>query len=506
METQGISMLMGTDVTFSQSGTARKAAGSSLKDTSFSSYFSGNTAKPGNDQMAAVPAASDNRISVSADRVKLTVKDNAKTGSQTGKNVHGAGKMASAQSPADDLEVDIGAAEKQIAALLAQIFGMTEDEVKGVLAQDGNSISDMIFQIDPENSTVSLVNTDVLRQLVMGVHGIDDPSAFLMNDTLTTELTQVTDAVTGVVADMFGVAPDELDTVEEMLALSFAEQLMNQTQLTPDQSALQTEGQTGAASEEIATQDAADSEWMVTVEDYTQTAGDTVDTASGVQKNETAGNDSGQSSDGGENGQENGNEGTASFGRMTEQTGEKKSILPESATPETMRQTFTEQLAQAFGETAEEVQAPEMVMNRIVEQIVRQVRIRVLPETTSMELQLTPAALGKVNLQVSMTGGVSTASMTVETQAAKEALESQMIQLKQAFAEQGLKVDAVEVTVSEFGLRQDQSQGQAQEQQNRQNGKKAFREEAGSDVLEDSEGHTTESSRRDVNSVVDYTA
>lgn len=518
MKTQGISTLMGTDMTASQGGTAKKASGSSfLKDASFSSYLAGNTVKGSSNQKTVAMAdkvgtvdktgAVDKTGSVRTERVKLTAKDRAGTGTQTGNDVRDAGKMTSAQTSDPSLtepeEVDISAAEEQIAALLAQIFGMTENEVKDILAQDGNSISDLVFQIEPDSGTVGLVNTDALRQLVMDVHGVDDPSAFLMNDTLCTELTEITDAVTEVVADMFGVAPEELDTVEETLALSFVDQLVSQMQTTSDTGASQAENEAVTVSAAAVQQEPADDKFTVTVEDYTQTAGNAADTVAGTGETVSAGN---YSSDSGSQNRGSDSEGAGTTAQAAEQTGETKSILPESATPETMRQTFTEQLTQAFGEVAEDVQAPEAVMNRIVEQIVRQVRIRVLPETTSMEMQLTPAALGRVNLQVSMTGGVSTASMTVETQAAKEALESQMIQLKETFAEQGLKVDAVEVTVSEFGLKQDQGQGQAQEQQNRQNSRRAFREDAGAEVLEDTERHTTESSRRDVNSVVDYTA
>jgi len=58
----------------------------------------------------------------------------------------------------------------------------------------------------------------------------------------------------------------------------------------------------------------------------------------------------------------------------------------------------------------------------------------------------------------------------VENQVAKEALESQMITLKETFAEQGLKVDAVEVTVSDFGL-EHQNREAEQEQQRQASGK-----------------------------------
>ena len=92
---------------------------------------------------------------------------------------------------------------------------------------------------------------------------------------------------------------------------------------------------------------------------------------------------------------------------------------------------------------------------------------------------------------------------------AKEALESQMIQLKETFAEKGLKVDAVDVTVAEFGLKKEN------EQQNDPSGggsrnRRSHSDDNGSEeeenVTETVKDHVTASERRDVNSVVDYTA
>lgn len=89
----------------------------------------------------------------------------------------------------------------------------------------------------------------------------------------------------------------------------------------------------------------------------------------------------------------------------------------------------------------------------------------------------------------------------------KEALESQMISLKESFDEQGLKVEAVEVTVSEFSLKKEN--GQEQGQPGKRSGGRRFRtdSELGTDTEDDSaETGMTETARRDVNSVVDYTA
>ena len=90
---------------------------------------------------------------------------------------------------------------------------------------------------------------------------------------------------------------------------------------------------------------------------------------------------------------------------------------------------------------------------------------------------------------------------------AKEALESQMITLKQTFDEQGLKVDAVEVAVSDFGLNRDNSPAFQERQQNQPGGRRDRGRHsviAAEDEFEDD--RQTETARRDSNSVVDYTA
>ena len=168
---------------------------------------------------------------------------------------------------------------------------------------------------------------------------------------------------------------------------------------------------------------------------------------------------------------------------------------------------FVESMAQATAEsTAESVAETQQTMSRIVEQIVTQVRIRVMPETTNMELQLHPASLGRVILQVATTATSTTATLMVENQIAKEALESQMITLKQTFEEQGLKVDAVEVTVSEFGLNQEGREAGREQQGSGQHNRRFRFDEDGVEEFSGEEMNETASERRDINSMVDYTA
>ena len=67
---------------------------------------------------------------------------------------------------------------------------------------------------------------------------------------------------------------------------------------------------------------------------------------------------------------------------------------------------------------------------------------------TQMEMELHPASLGNVRVQVAAKDGVITANFTTENESVKAALETQVVTLKNQLEEQGIKVEAVEVTVS----------------------------------------------------------
>ena len=90
--------------------------------------------------------------------------------------------------------------------------------------------------------------------------------------------------------------------------------------------------------------------------------------------------------------------------------------------------------------------------NSIMSQVTESIRVNYTPDTTSMEMQLHPASLGTVNMNIASTNGVVTAHILVESEAVKAALESQLITLQQTFDEQGMKVEAVEVAVANYDL------------------------------------------------------
>ncbi len=88
----------------------------------------------------------------------------------------------------------------------------------------------------------------------------------------------------------------------------------------------------------------------------------------------------------------------------------------------------------------------------IMSQVTETIRVNYSPDTTSMELQLHPASLGTVNMNIASTNGVVTAHILVQNEAVKAALESQLITLQETFNEQGQKVEAVEVSVANYDL------------------------------------------------------
>ncbi len=88
----------------------------------------------------------------------------------------------------------------------------------------------------------------------------------------------------------------------------------------------------------------------------------------------------------------------------------------------------------------------------IINQIVEQVRVHMSQNTTSLEMQLYPEHLGKIQINVVSKDGIMTARIVAENEAAKQAIENGLTSLKETMEQQDLKVDAIEVMVSTNGF------------------------------------------------------
>lgn len=88
----------------------------------------------------------------------------------------------------------------------------------------------------------------------------------------------------------------------------------------------------------------------------------------------------------------------------------------------------------------------------IMGQIVQKVSVEMTGEETSMELQLNPESLGKVYINISSKNGEVSANIITMNEIVREALETQMVNLRENLNQAGVKVDAIEVTVSSHGF------------------------------------------------------
>lgn len=102
---------------------------------------------------------------------------------------------------------------------------------------------------------------------------------------------------------------------------------------------------------------------------------------------------------------------------------------------------------------------------QVVDQIVEQIRVNINENNTSMEMQLYPEHLGRIQIHVISKDGVMTARIAAETETARQAIEAGLTNLKESLENQNLKVDAIEVMVSTTAFAEsDQSREQYQQE------------------------------------------
>lgn len=175
-------------------------------------------------------------------------------------------------------------------------------------------------------------------------------------------------------------------------------------------------------------------------------------------------------------------------------------------TSNTEKQHFENPILQGIADAVDQVEDFPGVSNTssvrstdVVEQIVEQVRVNINQENTSLEMQLYPEHLGRIQIHVVSKDGVMTARIAAETEAAKQAIEAGLANLKESLQGQNLKVDAIEVMVSTTGFaesdeRQDQYEGQDAGRGNRRNHNFSDINEANSDEESETERMRAEGS------------
>lgn len=324
----------------------------------------------------------------------------------------------------EEVETAVEDAVEEIMQEVEETLEVSEEELLDVLEQLG---------LQP----IDLLNPDNMASIMMALTGEDSTIQLVMDEEMyltLQDLMQMVDEKTQELLSATGLSDEELEAVLDQLKLLIDQQLamedntMNEAQILPFEAA-----QEGVDSQEgevpVMVKEDADMQ-------DTQAAEIAQDSTESVVKNA----ETGKSEDSLFQQQQ---QNMQSFQNMSEEIAQlaEESKLQGAGTPST---------------------------ESILKQLADYVKIHNGKELTEMELQLHPASLGNVKVMLATKGGVVTAQLTTENEIVKNAIESQVSQLKQNLEEQGVRVEAIEVSVAshqmERNLEQNAGERQNQEQ------------------------------------------
>ncbi|MCX4328334.1 MAG: flagellar hook-length control protein FliK [Lachnospiraceae bacterium] len=470
---------------------------------------------PSADAGSSTPKTADTAQTADASSTSQPVQDNSTEVTDTGTD----SATQAVTDTGDNAVSEAGGA-------VTEVNNVIKEAVKDITGLDDEALAEIMEVLGMQ--FVDLLDMGNLKQFVMYINNTSDVTDLLMDESIMSQLNNLAD----VIADI------DIEAVTGMTEDNFARLLQDMA----DGNMAASDGSFSSQAAGQGTQQAADIPVTVEYEEdvpagqkeavQAETAGSGVEESgkdAAKQGTEQAGNGKFQADGGAEEGtgtktiqaQENQGSFKQGTGSQTDST-LAESTLAESAQAEARpvrEETFNGQAGfiQNIAQAAADVQegaVPQKVnmqtMINIVNQVVEQIKVTMGRETTSMQLQLNPESLGKVLISVTANHGVMTANFTVQSEEAKEALQSQMFSLREALESRNLKVDAVEVEVSDFAFSQS-GQADAQDQKEFEKGSgRRFRFDAGGSGEE--EGTDTDVSgkqgtqRLDMGSSIDFTA
>lgn len=334
---------------------------------------------------------------------------------------------------------------------VATVLNITPEECAAELEQ---------LKLEPGD----LLSTDGLKDYLLTRSGQKDPIAFLMDESLRQNLDILTEAFQTIEPEdlaSFGIDISKEELEQSLLKLSTddktpiddakSENVMQTVQYEPQVQESSKEGK--VAADHLS-------------DEPNQTVSVQVEKEEGT-KQDLSEQQMGQSEDSEENSE-----------TAKSETGQVKSEHTAVSQTDTVVQSFEQVRVGVMDGQA--VAAEQIVEYRqIVNQLVETIKVVIRPDTTQMSMQLNPEQLGRVTLQMTAKNGQMTASFIVQNEMAKEAIESNMAVLRENLSNQGLKVEAVEVTISDFSLSDKgeestlgQEQGQEQQSQNSSKGQR----------------------------------
>lgn len=416
-------------------------------------------------------------------------------------------KVTGKTDDADMQKVDQAVEEfaKEVQKEVKELLGVDDAQLEAAMKELGLTYQDLM---DPVN----------LANLVMNLTGEEDQLGLLMNADFQ-ELMQNVEVLSKNLLQELGMTPQEVAEVFAQLeqnAAQITEEVPQQMQEVTDTQAdvlkvqqtddvqitEQKSQVTGLTETNAAATESVESDGNV------QNVEEPVSQEVRVENDQTASQQEGQQEEAPENSMTT--EDDASLLQQNDTT--EKSIFTEHTFQQTVQTIRTDNIT-----AAPTTAVPQNVVFNTLD-VIRQVseftRVMYQGDTTSMEMQLNPENLGKIYVQVTAKEGVVTAHLAVQNEIVKEALENQTIQLRENMNQQGIKVEAVEVTIAshefERNLEQNQ-QGSAQDGQ-REQASKSPRRNISMNQLDELSGLMSEEEMlvakimRDNGNSVDFTA
>ena len=147
-----------------------------------------------------------------------------------------------------------------------------------------------------------------------------------------------------------------------------------------------------------------------------------------------------------------------------EDRGERHDTDPKNENANTFVQNLTQSVNESIAGTERTASFtdPYVRAEQILEQIESSIKVGFHENETSMEMQLHPASLGKINVKIVSANGEVTAQFEAQNASVKAALEGHVVQLKNTLQEQGVRIESVEVTLASHEFEQNLMQGQEQ--------------------------------------------
>ena len=364
-----------------------------------------------------------------------------------------------------DLAEEISEITNQIVDKIKSEFEVTDEEIEEAMEVLGLTIADLTKPAE-------------LRNLLMELTGTSDSIELLTNVELYDSVKEVTDFASNLfteVAKDFSLSTEQLT---EMINTESFEEALNEVDVSVTSNEAETEADAEVVSE-------------VTVDKTTDAAlaFENSDKANANETKPVESNNSNESEEvpiDTEKKAPDKIEKPESFAQsnlmndeaMNERSENRKSFNFDSSKNQefTFNQTqaVTNQTVNTVGDIVETVTSytTGADTDNIMRQVTDYVKVHISEDVTKMEIELHPASLGTVNMQINSQNGQITAHLTVQNELVKSVLETQMIKLQETFDEQGTKVSAIEVTVAEYSLNSQSDNNYSEERNGRNYGSK----------------------------------